>query len=55
LGGDGAAGGKFSPRRQVRLPEDISESVDALAAREGRKASELMREAITEYVQSRAV
>lgn len=51
----GASGQKASPRRQVRLPDDISKSVDLLAAREGRKASEIMREAITEYVQAHAV
>lgn len=47
--------GKHSPKRQVRLPEDISEGVDALADREGRKPAEIMRDAITEYVQARAV
>lgn len=42
--------GVYAPRRQVRLPESVSLSVDAIALHEGRKASEIMREAITEYV-----
>jgi hypothetical protein len=54
LSGD-AQPGEHSPKRQVTLPKDISESVDALAARVGRKPAEVMREAITEYVQARAV
>ncbi len=54
LSGD-ARPGEHSPKRQVTLPKDISNGVDALAAREGRKAAEVMREAITEYVQARAV
>ncbi len=51
----GAQPGKHSPKRQVTLPEDISNGVDDLAARVGRKPAEIMREAITEYVQARAV
>lgn len=43
LGGDGATGGKFSPRRQVRLPEDFSEGVDALAARAARLQNSCVR------------
>ncbi|MEV0948372.1 ribbon-helix-helix protein, CopG family [Rhodococcus sp. NPDC049939] len=39
-----------SPRRQVRLPRDISDKVDRLAEETGRKPSEVMREAITLYV-----
>ena len=48
-----AAAGEHSPRRQVRLPKPLSDRLDALAATENRSASDLMREAITEYVASR--
>jgi hypothetical protein len=39
-----------SPSRQVRLPQDISDRVDALADRWHVPSSEVMRAAITEYV-----
>lgn len=42
--------GATSPRRQVRLPESLSKRVDALAEADGRTPSELMREAIADYV-----
>ncbi|WP_099040018.1 CopG family ribbon-helix-helix protein [Mycobacterium neglectum] len=42
--------GAVSPRRQVRLPRALSERVDQLADRENRSASDLMREAIAQYV-----
>ncbi|MFD6897248.1 hypothetical protein ACFWB0_22245 [Rhodococcus sp. NPDC060086] len=38
-------------RRQVRLPQAVSEQVDTIAAVQGRRAAEVMREAITLYVQ----
>jgi hypothetical protein len=40
-----------SPSRQVRLPQDISDRVDALADRWHVPSSEVMRTAITEYVE----
>jgi hypothetical protein len=39
-----------SPRRQVRLPQALSDGVDQLAAAQGRAASEVMREAISDYL-----
>lgn len=38
-----------SPKRQVRLPLAVSEQVDAIAQAQGRKAAEVMRDAITLY------
>ena len=46
----GKAGGK-SPSRQVRLPQDVSDRVDELAQRLHLPASEVMRAAITEYIE----
>lgn len=46
--------GEESPRRQVRLPLAVSEQVDALAAAQGRRAAEVMRDAITMYVNEHA-
>ncbi|MFD4368668.1 ribbon-helix-helix protein, CopG family [Rhodococcus sp. NPDC058521] len=40
-----------SPKRQVRLPRPLSNKLDELAERQDRKPSELMREAVEEYVQ----
>jgi Ribbon-helix-helix protein, copG family len=40
-----------SPSRQVRLPQEISDRVDALAQRWHVPSSEVMRAAITEYVE----
>lgn len=40
-----------SPSRQVRLPQDVSDQVDALAERWHVPSSEVMRAAITEYIQ----
>jgi hypothetical protein len=39
-----------SPSRQVRLPQEISDQVDALAKRRHVPSSEVMRDAITEYI-----
>lgn len=39
-----------SPKRQVRLPAAISKNIDAIAAQQNRKPSEVMREAIINYV-----
>lgn len=40
-----------SPKRQVRLPQPLSNKLDELAERQHRKPSELMREAVEEYLQ----
>ncbi|MGL4175074.1 MAG: CopG family ribbon-helix-helix protein [Dermatophilaceae bacterium] len=39
-----------SPRRQVRLSQALSDRVDKLAATQGRAASEVMRDAISDYL-----
>lgn len=44
--------GEESPRRQVRLPKPLSDSVDAIAARQGRRPADVMREAIAAYAAS---
>jgi hypothetical protein len=43
-----------APRRQVRLPRGLSVQVDDLAARQGRNASDVMRDAIAAYVDAHA-
>jgi hypothetical protein len=45
--------GAHAPRRQVRLPRTLSNRVDDLARRDNRSPSDLMRQAITEYVAAR--
>lgn len=40
-----------SPSRQVRIPQEISDQIDALAERWHVRPSEVMRAAITEYLQ----
>ena len=48
---DPAAGpGEHSRVRQVRLPAAQNQQLDALAASEGRRPSDLMREAVAEYL-----
>ncbi|OZC87828.1 hypothetical protein CH272_28235 [Rhodococcus sp. 05-340-1] len=44
--------GEESPRRQVRLPKPLSDSVDAIAERQGRRPADVMREAIAAYAAS---
>ncbi len=39
-----------TPSRQVRLPQEISDEVDALAKRRDVPSSEVMRDAIIEYI-----
>jgi hypothetical protein len=41
-----------SPRRQVRLPRTLSQRVDALAKKQHRTASDVMREAVEDYVRA---
>jgi hypothetical protein len=42
-----------SPRRQVRLPRALSDRIDELADNDNRSPSDLMREAIANYVNTR--
>lgn len=42
--------GEHSPRRQVRLPRDVSDTLDQRAREEGRTAAAIMREAIEDYL-----
>lgn len=42
--------GAHAPRRQVRLPRELSDRVDDLARQENRSPSDLMRDAINQYV-----
>jgi hypothetical protein len=44
--------GTESPRRQVRLPRPLSQQVDDIAHRQGRKPAAVMRDAIAEYVRT---
>lgn len=39
-----------TPRRQVRLPRSLNTRLDAAAAEQGRSASDIMRDAITAYL-----
>ncbi|PCK23195.1 CopG family ribbon-helix-helix protein [Rhodococcus qingshengii] len=50
LGGKDASG--TSPRRQVRLPVGLSARLDAIAAEQHRKPSDVMREAVEDYVRA---
>ena len=42
--------GHRSPVRSLRLPRDLSLRLDAQAAAEGRRPSDVMRDALTEYL-----
>jgi hypothetical protein len=44
-----------APRRQVRLPRNVSKRLDDLAAEQGRRASDIMRDAITTYLDAHQV
>jgi len=44
--------GAESPRRQVRLPRPLSNQVNEIAERQGRKPAAVMRDAIAEYVRT---
>ena len=45
-----ATAGTHSPRRQVRLPQELSDQVDELATRAGTRPASIMRQAIQDYV-----
>lgn len=46
----GRVGAGASPKRQVRLPRELDELLVARAAAEHRSPSELMRDAVAEYL-----
>ncbi|MBZ8176202.1 ribbon-helix-helix protein, CopG family [Corynebacterium sp. 3HC-13] len=43
-----------SPRRQVRLPKNLSDALDRYALNHGMSASQVMREAITQFLNNQA-
>ncbi|MGQ0467662.1 MAG: ribbon-helix-helix protein, CopG family [Sporichthyaceae bacterium] len=49
-----AAPGQHSPVRQVRLPADLNEQLDAVAAAEHRRPSDVIRSALAEYLANRS-
>ncbi|MBP2437870.1 ribbon-helix-helix protein, CopG family [Microbacterium amylolyticum] len=49
--GQAAARGE-SPKRQVRLPEELDRALTERAKREHRKASAVIRDALTEYLRA---
>lgn len=42
--------GTHSPRVEARVPEELKDAVDRLAGTQGRRESELVREALEEYL-----
>lgn len=50
LGEEQAKGRGRSPRRQVRLPEELNRKLDVFAAEHERTPSEVMREALESYL-----
>lgn len=46
----GSTGQGRSPKRQVRLPIDLNQELDARAKREHRSASDILRDALTAYL-----
>lgn len=50
-----AAPGQESPVRQVRLPRALDEGLEALAESQHRTASEIMRDAISDYLAAHKV
>lgn len=42
--------GQHSPVRQVRLPAEVSNQLDALATTQHRRVSAVIRDAVTEYL-----
>jgi hypothetical protein len=49
-----AAPGQHSKVRQVRLPQAINEQLDAVARQQHRRTSDIMREALAEYLATHA-
>jgi hypothetical protein len=54
LGHEHAQGKGSSPRRQVRLPQEVNDELDAYAAEHGQTASQVMRDALKEFFERRA-
>lgn len=50
LGHNRPQGTGRSPRRSARLPEDLNRRLDAYLAAQGRNPSEVIRDALTEYL-----
>lgn len=50
LGHRHATGNGRSPRRQVRLPHDLSDRLDRLARQAGKNPSMLIRDAVEDYL-----
>jgi hypothetical protein len=46
------APGKHSPNLTLRLPENMNERLNDVAARTGRRRSQIVREALQEYLKS---
>lgn len=46
----GAEPGRHARKRQVRLPADLDAALDTLAAAQQRRASDVLRDALTDYV-----
>lgn len=46
------APGRRSPEIKARVPEDLKERLDIVAAERGTSTSEIIREALTEYLAS---
>lgn len=44
------APGKHSPQITLRLPESVNDRLDEVAARTGRRRSQIVREALDEYL-----
>ncbi len=49
-----AQGKGNSPRRQVRLPENINQQLDTYAAETGQTASQVIRDALENFFEGRA-
>lgn len=49
-----AAPGQHSPVRQVRLPADLNEQLDVVAAAEHRRPSDVIRSALVDYLATHA-
>ena len=55
LGEDRAAGRGRSPRRQVRLPQDLNTRLDAYARAQETTVSDIIRDALTDYLDAHAL
>lgn len=52
LGASRATGHGRSPRRQVRLPEELNKQLDSYATARGESVSDVIRDALTHYLAS---